>query len=116
VHHQPVLIEFQIFDIQTDQLRTPERPGKTHEHQRPVPNVESATGIEAGGDGAQVLTLTGLLPVWAVPRVRRIPFINRRTTGAWAGGSNPAAWWAWEIAEMRRVRVEALCYSASVVK
>jgi hypothetical protein len=29
-----------------------------------------------------VLTLTGLLPVWAVPRVRRIPFINCRTTGA----------------------------------
>ena len=61
-------------------------------------------------------TLTGLLPVWAVPRVRRIPFINCRTTGAWVGESNPAAWCAWEIAEMRRVRVETLCDSARVVR
>ena len=57
MHHQPVLIELQIFDIQTHQLRPPERPGETHQHERPIPNVESAVGIEARGDGAKVLHL-----------------------------------------------------------
>jgi hypothetical protein len=57
VHHQPVVIEFQIFDIQTHQLRPPERPSKSYQNQRPIANVESTVGIEAGDDGPQVLHL-----------------------------------------------------------
>ena len=42
VHHQAVLVELQIFDIQTHQLRPPERPGETHQvsapdHERRLP-------------------------------------------------------------------------------
>ena len=57
MHHQPVLIKLQILDIQTDQLRPPERPGKTHQQDRPIPHVENPVGIEAGDDGAKVLNL-----------------------------------------------------------
>ena len=57
MHHQPVLVKLQIFDIQTHQLRPPERPGETHQDQRPIPNVECPVGIEARHDGAQVLHL-----------------------------------------------------------
>ena len=59
---------------------------------------------------------SGRLPVWAVPFWCRIPAISLRTARWAVGVSRPAAWFAWEMAERRRVRVKTLAVSASVDK
>jgi hypothetical protein len=98
--------------LQRDELRAPECTGKAEQEQGPIPLAANVS--------AQLLTIALIRPATAGafltladPMVRRIPRSVALTASASVGVGKDASLWAYRMAAVRRLRVEALRPSAT---